>query len=55
MRERSAQPRERPEGPETSVTISELNNPRYAPAIKILIIPRKQPTELRDGIVHRAI
>ncbi|KAG5331058.1 TUTL protein, partial [Acromyrmex charruanus] len=41
-------------GPETSVMISELNNPWYASAIKILIIPRKRPAESRDGIVHRA-
>lgn len=34
--------------------ISELNNPRYAPAIKILIIPRKRPAGSRDGIVRRA-
>lgn len=34
--------------------ISELNNPWYALAIKILIIPRKRPAGSRDGIVHRA-
>lgn len=34
--------------------ISELNNPWYAPPIKILIISRKRPAESRDGIIHRA-
>lgn len=32
--------------------IFELNNPWYAPAIKILIIPRKRPAGLRGEIVR---